>query len=83
MLRSVLLEPGDALRMVDALVAGPVPWAAVAGADDYVLGDGVQAHLDALGVLTVSSGGHTTPVEDPTVLAMVVEQVARRVVVAR
>jgi pimeloyl-ACP methyl ester carboxylesterase len=71
-LRSVLLDPSDALTLTRGL---SVPWAAIAGNDDYVLAGGVRAELAETAHLTVVRGGHTTPREDPAAVA----DVARRV----
>lgn len=69
-LRSVLLEPEDAL---DAATALPVPWAAVAGEQDYVLAGGVA---EALGPnLTVVPGAHTSPLEAPQAMSTAVRTV--------
>ncbi len=73
--RSVVLEPDDALAMVDALT---VPWVAVAGADDYVLHGGVRETLAAAGDLRVTAGGHATPLEDPVAVAGAVRDVLAR-----
>lgn len=67
--RSVLLEPHDAL---DLVATSPVPWIAVAGEQDYVLAGGVRETLDATGRLQVARGAHTTPMEDPDALAVAV-----------
>jgi len=61
-LRSVLLEPGDALGLLDQL---RVPWCFVAGRDDYVLGGGVAARLERTAQLVRVPGGHMTPLEQP------------------
>jgi pimeloyl-ACP methyl ester carboxylesterase len=61
-LRSVLLDPGDALHLVDSL---PVPNTLVAGEDDYALSAPVRAALDPSGRVHVARGGHATPLEDP------------------
>ena len=65
-LRSVLLEPGDALHLVEAL---PVPYTLVAGEDDYALSAPVRATLAPSGRVRVARGGHATPLEDPDALA--------------
>jgi pimeloyl-ACP methyl ester carboxylesterase len=65
-LRSVLLEPADALHLLRTL---PVPWAAVAGEDDYVLSGRLRAALAPTGRLHIAQGSHTTPLEDPEALA--------------
>jgi pimeloyl-ACP methyl ester carboxylesterase len=72
-LRSVLLEPKD---VIDLLRSTPVPWAAVAGTQDYVLAGGVRETLDPTGRLHVASGGHTTPLEDPAAVATAIRSVA-------
>lgn len=68
-LRSVLLEPTDAVEKLEAL---PQPWAAVAGAQDYVLGGGMRQRLEASGRLTVARGSHTSPREDPDTVTGVI-----------
>lgn len=65
-LRSVLLEPGDALDLVESL---QMPWRMVAGEDDYVLNATVRDAVAPSGRLRVVRGGHTSPVEDPDALA--------------
>jgi pimeloyl-ACP methyl ester carboxylesterase len=71
-LRSVLLEPGDALDLTYAL---SMPWTAVAGDDDYVLADGVRGALDRRGRLRTTHGAHTTPVEDPETVSIAVRDI--------
>lgn len=61
-LRSVLLEPGDALGLLDQL---KVPWRFVAGRDDYVLAGDVAARLERTAQLVRVPGGHMTPLEHP------------------
>lgn len=65
-LRSVLLEPDDALALVEGLT---IPWLALAGEDDYVLAGGVRQRLAALGDLRTVAGGHASPLEDPSAVA--------------
>jgi pimeloyl-ACP methyl ester carboxylesterase len=65
-LRSVLLEPGDALHLVEAL---SVPYTLVAGEDDYALSAPVRAALAPSGRVRVARGGHATPLEDSDALA--------------
>jgi pimeloyl-ACP methyl ester carboxylesterase len=61
-LRAVLLEPGDALNLVESL---PVPYTLVAGEDDYVLSTTVRDAVAPSGRLRVARGGHSSPLEDP------------------
>lgn len=75
-LEAVLLDPHDAVDLVADLV---VPWAAVAGQDDYVLEGGVGEQLHALGDLRVARGGHTSPLEDPAAVAETIDLVLDRV----
>jgi 3-oxoadipate enol-lactonase len=75
-LRSVLLEPEDALDLLPSLT---MPWTAVAGAQDYVLSDEVRETLTSAGRLEVSRGGHTTPLEDPAAAAGAIRSVIARV----
>lgn len=75
-LRSVLLEPGDAVDLVAEL---EVPWVAVAGRDDYAIADGVAAALRELGDLHVVDGAHTTPLEQPQAIVDVIERIGARV----
>lgn len=65
-LRAVLLEPSDALNLVESL---PVPYTLLAGEDDYVLTTTVRDALAPSGRLRVARGGHTSPLEDPDALA--------------
>jgi len=60
--RSVLLEPGDSLCLLDQL---NVPWRFVAGRDDYVLSGGVAERLERTAQLVRVPGGHMTPLEQP------------------
>ncbi len=71
-LRSVLLEPEDAVGLLRSL---PVPWTAVAGSQDYVLTGGVRESLEPTGRLHVAPGGHTTPLEDPAAVATAIHAV--------
>ena len=79
-LRSVLLKPQDALADLERL---DLPWTAVAGDDDYVLGRGVRERLCATGRLTVVPGAHTSPLEAPAAVATVIGSAAREVVSPR
>lgn len=66
-IRSVILEPGDALEWLEEL---RIPWTLLAGEDDYVLGDDVQARLSgASGTIRIVPGGHSSPVESPREVA--------------
>ena len=71
-LRSVLLEPGDALGLLDQL---RVPWCFVAGRDDGVLGGGVAARLERSAQLVRVPGGHMTPLEQPDAVLHAIGQV--------
>lgn len=70
--RSVLLEPEDAMGLLRSVA---VPWTVVAGDADYVLTGGVREALGATGRLHVTSGGHTTPLEDPAAVATAIRSV--------
>lgn len=76
--RSVLLEPGDSVGLLDRL---RVPWCFVAGSDDYVLGGGVAERLERDDRLVRVPGGHMTPVEQPDAVLDALSQV--RAVVSR
>lgn len=71
-LRSVLLEPGDALALLDEL---RVPWIFVAGRDDSVLGDGVAERLERADRLVRVPGGHMTPIEQPDAVVEAIDDV--------
>ena len=73
-IRSVLLEPGDAIELLETL---PVPWTFVAGTDDYVLENGVADAIRRAGHLETVPGGHTTPLEDPTSVARAISRMRR------
>jgi pimeloyl-ACP methyl ester carboxylesterase len=71
-LRSVLLEPDDALGLLDQL---NVPWRFVAGRDDYVLSGGVAVRLERTAQLVRVPGGHMTPLEQPDAVVNAIGQV--------
>lgn len=74
--RSVILDPGDAVDLVTALA---IPHRIVGGADDYVLANGILERLRAAGEdVVVTPGGHTGPVEAPAHLATAVREVVAR-----
>lgn len=73
-IRSVILEPGDAL---DALAALEMPVMVLGGAQDYALTPAVNSRLVQIGVEPiVTRGGHTGPQEDPAPIAEAIVQVA-------
>ena len=65
-LRAVLLDPDGALDALDRL---DLPWLAVAGEDDYVLGGEVRERLLARGRLHEVPGSHSSPMEAPAEVA--------------
>lgn len=75
-IRSVLLEPGDALGLLDQL---SIPWRFVAGQDDYVLANGVAYHLEQTAGLVQVRGGHMTPLHHPDVVLDAISHVRRLV----
>lgn len=75
--QSVLLEPTDAVALLDQL---EVPWIFVAGRDDYVLRRGVANRLERGGHLITVPGGHMSPVEQPAGVVDAVRRVRELVV---
>ncbi len=67
-LRSVLLETEDSVTLLSNL---EIPWRFVAGIDDYVIADGLADQIRKYGKLHITAGGHTTPLESPRDLTVI------------